>query len=52
MSRAWRRRCSTRGMAIAAISVSGPISRILNPETPDLAGLLREHAEAVSASLM
>jgi len=40
------------GMAIAAISVSGPISRILNPETPDLAGLLREHAEAVSASLM
>ena len=36
---------------IAAISVSGPISRILNTETPDLAGLLREHAEAVSASL-
>jgi IclR family acetate operon transcriptional repressor len=36
---------------IAAISVSGPISRILNPGTPDLAGLLREHAEAVSASL-
>jgi IclR family acetate operon transcriptional repressor len=39
------------GRAIAAISVSGPISRILNAETPDLAGLLREHAEVVSASL-
>jgi IclR family acetate operon transcriptional repressor len=39
------------GRAIAAISVSGPISRILNPETPDLAGLLREHAEVVSAGL-
>jgi DNA-binding IclR family transcriptional regulator len=39
------------GRAVAAISVSGPISRILNPETPDLAGLLREHAGAVSASL-
>ena len=52
-SPAWRRRCSTAaGRAIAAISVSGPISRILNPETPDLAGLLREHAEAVSAGLL
>ncbi|WP_053227197.1 IclR family transcriptional regulator [Solirubrobacter soli] len=39
------------GRAIAAISVSGPISRILNAETPDLAGLLREHAEVVSSSL-
>src|SRR3954470_3239018 len=36
---------------IAAISISGPISRILNAETPELAGLLREHAEAVSAGL-
>ena len=36
---------------VAAISISGPISRILHEETPDLAGLLREHAEAVSAAL-
>ena len=39
------------GRAIAAISVSGPISRILNTETPDLAGLLREHAEQVATAL-
>jgi DNA-binding IclR family transcriptional regulator len=36
------------GFPVAAISVSGPISRILNAETADLAGLLREHAEQVS----
>jgi DNA-binding IclR family transcriptional regulator len=39
------------GRPLAAISVSGPISRILHEETPDLAGLLREHAEAVGAAL-
>jgi IclR family acetate operon transcriptional repressor len=39
------------GRAIAAISISGPVSRVLNAETPDLAGLLREHAEVVRSSL-
>jgi DNA-binding IclR family transcriptional regulator len=39
------------GKPLAAISVSGPISRILNEETPDLAGLLREHATQVSSAL-
>jgi IclR family acetate operon transcriptional repressor len=36
-----------RGMSIAALSVSGPTSRILNAETADLGALLREHAEAL-----
>jgi DNA-binding IclR family transcriptional regulator len=40
-----------RGLAIAALSVSGPTSRILNADTADLGGLLREHAEAVSVKL-
>jgi DNA-binding IclR family transcriptional regulator len=40
-----------RGLAIAALSVSGPTSRILNADTADLGGLLREHAEAVSKTL-
>ena len=40
-----------RGASIAALSVSGPASRILNAGTADLAALLREHAEAVSAKL-
>ena len=39
------------GRPLAAISISGPISRILNPETAELAGLLRGHGEAVGASL-
>ena len=39
------------GAPLAAISVSGPITRILHNETPDLAGLLREHAEQVAAAL-
>ena len=40
-----------RGVSIAAMSVSGPTSRILNAETADLGALLREHAEAVSLKL-
>jgi DNA-binding IclR family transcriptional regulator len=40
-----------RGVSIAALSVSGPTSRILNTDTADLGGLLREHAEAVSLKL-
>jgi IclR family acetate operon transcriptional repressor len=40
-----------RGVSIAALSVSGPTSRILNAETADLGALLREHAEAVSLKL-
>ena len=40
-----------RGVSIAAMSVSGPTSRILNAETADLGALLREHAEAVSVKL-
>jgi DNA-binding IclR family transcriptional regulator len=40
-----------RGVSIAALSVSGPASRILNADTADLGALLREHAEAVSAKL-
>jgi IclR family acetate operon transcriptional repressor len=39
------------GVSIAALSVSGPTSRILNAETADLGALLREHAEAVSTKL-
>jgi DNA-binding IclR family transcriptional regulator len=40
-----------RGLAIAALSVSGPTSRILNADTADLGALLREHAESVSTRL-
>jgi IclR family acetate operon transcriptional repressor len=40
-----------RGVSIAALSVSGPTSRILNADTADLGALLREHAEAVSVKL-
>jgi DNA-binding IclR family transcriptional regulator len=40
-----------RGISIAALSVSGPTPRILNADTADLGGLLREHAEAVSTKL-
>ena len=39
------------GQAVAAISVSGPTPRILHADTADIAGLLREHAEEVSAAL-
>ena len=39
------------GQAVAAISVSGPTPRILHADTADIAGLLREHAEEVSAGL-
>src|SRR3954469_6086970 len=39
------------GLALAAISISGPASRILHADTADLAGVLREHAEAVAAAL-
>jgi len=39
------------GRPLAAISISGPISRILNSQTAELAGLLRGHGEAVGASL-
>ena len=40
-----------RGISIAALSISGPTPRILNADTADLGGLLREHAEAVSHKL-
>jgi DNA-binding IclR family transcriptional regulator len=36
------------GSPLAAISVSGPTTRILHAETADTAGLLREHAEQVA----
>jgi DNA-binding IclR family transcriptional regulator len=39
------------GSPLAAISVSGPTTRILHADTADTAGLLREHAEQVAASL-
>jgi len=39
------------GHALAAISISGPTARILHADTADVAGVLREHAEAVSAAL-
>ncbi len=39
------------GLALAAISVSGPTPRILHADTADLAGLLREHASDVSRAL-
>jgi IclR family acetate operon transcriptional repressor len=39
------------GSVLAAISVSGPTTRILHADTADTAGLLREHAEQVAASL-
>jgi IclR family acetate operon transcriptional repressor len=37
------------GLPLAAISVSGPATRILNAQTAELAALLREHADAVGA---
>jgi DNA-binding IclR family transcriptional regulator len=40
-----------RGISVAALSVSGPTTRILNADTADLGALLREHAEAVSTKL-
>ena len=39
------------GAPLAAISISGPTPRILHADTADIAGVLREHAEAVSAGL-
>jgi IclR family acetate operon transcriptional repressor len=39
------------GLALAAISVSGPMARILNAQTDALAALLREHADAVAAAV-
>jgi IclR family acetate operon transcriptional repressor len=39
------------GTPLAAISVSGPATRILHVDTADLAGLLREHAEQVRVAL-
>ena len=39
------------GLPLAAISVSGPITRVLHADTADLAGILREHAQEVSAAL-
>src|SRR3954462_2613589 len=39
------------GLPLAAISVSGPITRVLHPDTADLAGILRGHAQEVSAAL-
>jgi DNA-binding IclR family transcriptional regulator len=39
------------GAPVAAISVSGPTTRVLHADTADLAGLLREHAEQVSRGL-
>ncbi len=39
------------GAPLAAISVSGPTTRILHADTADTAGLLREHAEQVAAAL-
>ncbi len=39
------------GVPLAAISISGPTPRILHADTADLAGVLREHADAVSAAL-
>ena len=39
------------GLPVAAISISGPTPRILHADTADVAGLLREHAEQVSAAL-
>ena len=39
------------GLPVAAISVSGPITRVLHADTADLAGILREHAQEVSAAL-
>src|SRR6201999_3617415 len=40
-----------RGISVAALSISGPTTRILNADTADLGALLREHAEAVSTKL-
>ncbi len=39
------------GLPLAAISISGPTPRILHADTADIAGVLREHAEAVSNAL-
>jgi IclR family acetate operon transcriptional repressor len=39
------------GLPLAAISISGPTPRILHADTADVAGVLREHAEEVSAAL-
>src|SRR5262249_39636553 len=39
------------GVSIAALSVSGPTSRILNAETADLGALLREPADAAILTL-
>ena len=39
------------GFPLAAISVSGPITRVLHADTADLAGILREHAQDVSSAL-
>ena len=39
------------GLPLAAISVSGPTTRILHADTADLAGLLREHATDVARAL-
>src|SRR3954449_10129361 len=39
------------GLPLAAISISGPTSRILHAATADIAGVLREHAQEVSTAL-
>src|SRR3954468_10480857 len=39
------------GAPLAAISASGPTPRILHADTADMAGILREHAQEVSAAL-
>ena len=39
------------GLPLAAISVSGPTPRMLNADTANMAGVLREHAEAVAMAL-
>ena len=39
------------GRPVAAISVSGPTTRILQADTGELAGLLLRHAAEVSAAL-
>jgi DNA-binding IclR family transcriptional regulator len=44
-------RSASLGLPLAAISVSGPTSRILHAETAVLAALLREHAQQVSKAL-
>jgi IclR family acetate operon transcriptional repressor len=39
------------GRPRAAISISAPTARVLHPDTADLGGLLREHADRIPAAL-